>query len=89
MTANVSSGMVADGGTHNIHTQKNGKREERKGGGERNIEEETGGAELMETPLPFPQERKQYTLSYMKQHITRKDISHFPLEENRAARSGR
>lgn len=37
----------------------------------------------METPLPFPQEEKQFDLSHtMKQHIAKKDISHFPVEGN-------
>lgn len=50
---------------------------------ESNIQKETGGAEVMETPLPFPQEGKQFDLSHTKkQHIAEKDISDFPVEGN-------
>lgn len=41
-------------GERHTHTRTHtGRREERKEG-ERNIQKETGGAEVMETPLPFP-----------------------------------
>lgn len=67
--------------------RKRGGRRGRKGK-ERNIQE-TGGAEVMETPLPFPQEGKQFDLSHTKkQHIAKEDISHFPVEGNRVVRSG-
>lgn len=68
--------------------KKRGDRRGRKGV-ERNIQKEAGGAEVMETPLPFPQEEKQFDLSHTKkQHIAKKDISHFPVEGNRVTRSG-
>lgn len=49
------SGRVADGGRKRLtHTHTHtGRREERKDR-ERNIQKETGGAEVMETPLLFP-----------------------------------
>lgn len=51
------SGRVADGGRRRLthtHTHRvRGRREEREEG-ERSIQKETGGAEVMETPLPFP-----------------------------------
>lgn len=65
--------------------RKKGGREGGRGrkGIESNIQKETGGAEVMETPLPFPQEGKQFDLSHTKkQHIAKKDISHFPVEGN-------
>lgn len=85
MTANVSSKRVADG-----EDRERGETERKRGGGRRgrkgiesNIQKETGGAKVMETPLPFPQEGKQFDLSHTKkQHIAKKDISHFPVEGN-------
>lgn len=59
------------------HTQEEGKREEREGG-ERNIQKETGGAKVMETPLSFPPAGRNTIFLILRSNTSTGKIFPFP-----------